>query len=53
VSARIDENGAKTEKLWLKHGSRDLTAKNLKDQGLKHKRKGIFVNSFELRRTAG
>jgi hypothetical protein len=24
VSARIDENGVKTKKLGLKHGSRDL-----------------------------
>ena len=29
VSARIDENGAKTKKLWLKHGSRGLYAKIL------------------------
>jgi hypothetical protein len=24
MGARIDENGVKTEKLWLKHGSRGL-----------------------------
>ena len=34
MSARIDENGAKTEKLWLKHGSRGLFVKVLKEQGL-------------------
>ena len=33
VSARIDENGVKTEKLWLKQGSRDLFIKELKDKG--------------------
>ena len=33
VSARIDENGVKTEKLWLKQGSRGLTAKVLKEKG--------------------
>ena len=27
VSARIDENGAKTKKIWLKQGSRDLFVK--------------------------
>ena len=27
MSARIDENGVKTEKLWLKQGSKDLFAK--------------------------
>jgi hypothetical protein len=30
VSARIDENGVKTEKLWLKHDSRGLFVKDLK-----------------------
>ena len=34
MSARIDENGAKTEKLWLKHGSMGLFVKVLKEQGL-------------------
>ena len=33
MSARIDENGAKTKKLWLKHGSRSLFVKVLKEQG--------------------
>jgi hypothetical protein len=30
VSARIDENGVKTEKLWLKHDSRSLFVEDLK-----------------------
>jgi hypothetical protein len=34
VSARIDENGVKTEKLWLKHDFRGLFVKNLKLEGL-------------------
>jgi len=34
VGARIDENGAKMEKLWLKLGSRGLFAKDLKEKGL-------------------
>jgi hypothetical protein len=34
VSARINENGVKTEKLWLKHGSRGLFVKDLKIKGL-------------------
>ena len=34
MSARIDENRAKTKKLWLKHGSRGLFVKVLKEQGL-------------------
>ena len=34
VSARIDENGAKTKKLWLKHGSRDLSVIDLKENWL-------------------
>jgi hypothetical protein len=29
VSVRIDENGVKTEKLWLKHDSRGLFVKDL------------------------
>ena len=33
MSARIDENGVKTKKLWLKQGSRGLTAKVLKEKG--------------------
>jgi hypothetical protein len=34
VSARIDENEVKTEKLWLKHDSRALFVKHLKLEGL-------------------
>ena len=34
MSARIDENGVKTKKLWLKQGSRGLFAKDLKEKGL-------------------
>jgi hypothetical protein len=34
VSARIDENGVKTEKLGLKHDSRGLFVKDLKLEGL-------------------
>jgi hypothetical protein len=33
VSARIDENGVKTEKLWLKHDSRGIFVENLKLEG--------------------
>jgi hypothetical protein len=34
MSERIDENGVKTEKLWLKHDSRGLFIEDLKLQGL-------------------
>jgi hypothetical protein len=34
VSARIDENGMKMEKLWLKHDSKGLFVKDLKLEGL-------------------
>jgi hypothetical protein len=34
MSARIDENRLKTEKLWLKHDSRGLYVENLKLEGL-------------------
>jgi hypothetical protein len=34
VSARIDENGVKTEKLGLKHDSKGLFEKDLKLEGL-------------------
>jgi hypothetical protein len=34
VSARIDENGVKMEKLGLKHDSRGLFVKGLKVEGL-------------------
>jgi hypothetical protein len=35
VSARINENGDRTEKLWLKHDSRGLFVKDLKLKGLR------------------
>ena len=34
MSARIDENRAKTKKLWLKQGSKDLFVRVLNFQGL-------------------
>jgi hypothetical protein len=34
VSARIDENGVKTEKLWLNYDSRGLLVKDLNLEGL-------------------
>jgi hypothetical protein len=34
VSARIDENGVKTEKLWLKYDSWGLFVEDLKLEGL-------------------
>jgi hypothetical protein len=34
VSTRIDENGVKTEKLWLKYDSRGLFVKDLNLEGL-------------------
>ena len=34
MSARIDENGAKTKKLWLKHCFRGLFMKKQSFQGL-------------------
>jgi hypothetical protein len=34
VSAGIDENGVKTEKLWLKHDSKGLFVGDLKLEGL-------------------
>ena len=40
VSARIGENGAKTEKLWLKQGSRGLFVKKQSFQGLDLKKPG-------------
>ena len=40
MSARIDENRAKTEKLWLKQGSKDLFARVLNFQGLALKKPG-------------
>ena len=41
MSARIDENGAKTNKLWLKQGSKDLFAIDLNIQGLASKKLGV------------
>ena len=40
MSAKIDENRAKTEKLWLKQGSKNLFAINLNFQGLALKKPG-------------
>ena len=40
VSARIDENGVKTWKIWLKQGSRGLFAKKQNFQGLDLKKPG-------------
>ena len=40
MSARIDENGVKTKKLWLKQGSKGLFAKDLNFQGLALKKPG-------------
>jgi hypothetical protein len=34
MSARINENGVKMEKLWLKYDSRGLFVKDLKLEGL-------------------
>ena len=40
MSARFDENGVKTKKLWLKQGSRGLFAKKQSFQGLDLKKPG-------------
>ena len=40
MSARIDENGAKTEKLWLKQGFRGLFVKKQSLKGLDIKKPG-------------
>ena len=40
MSARIDENGVKTKKLWLKQGSKDLFVIDLNLQGLALKKLG-------------
>ena len=40
MSARIDENRAKTKKLWLKHDSMDLFVIDLNFQGLPVKKLG-------------
>ena len=41
VSARIDENGAKTKKLWLKQCTGDLLVRVLNFQGLASKKSGL------------
>jgi hypothetical protein len=38
VSARIDENGVKTEKLGLKHDSKRVFVEDLKLKGLRPKK---------------
>ena len=40
MSVRIDENGTKTKKLWLKQGSKDLFATDLNFQELALKKPG-------------
>ena len=40
MSARIDENGVKTWKIWLKQGIRDLFVRVLNFQGLASKKLG-------------
>ena len=40
MSARIDENGVKTKKIWLKQGSRGLFVKKQSFQGLDLKKLG-------------
>ena len=40
MSTRIDENGVKKKKLWLKQGSKDLLAIDLNFQGLALKKPG-------------
>ena len=40
MSARIDENGVKTKKLWLKQCTRDLLVRVLNFQGLASKKLG-------------
>ena len=40
MSARIDENGVKTKKLWLKRGFRGLFVKKQSFQGLDLKKPG-------------
>ena len=40
MSARIDENGVKTKKLWLEQGTRDLFVRVLNFQGLDLKKTG-------------
>jgi hypothetical protein len=40
MSVKFDENGVKTEKLWLKHDSRGLFVEDLKLEGLWTKKPG-------------
>ena len=40
MSTRIDENGVKTKKLWLKQCNRDLLAIDLNFQGIALKKPG-------------
>ena len=40
MSVRIDENGVKMKKLWLKQGFRGLFVRVLKEQGLWVKKPG-------------
>ena len=40
MSTRIDENGARTKKLWPKQGFRGLFVKDLNFQGLDPKKTG-------------
>ena len=40
MSARIDENGVKTKKLWLKQSSKDLFVIDLNFQWLALKKRG-------------
>ena len=48
MSARIDENGVKMKKLWLKQSSKDLLAIDLNFQGLALKKPGTKTR-FNLR----
>ena len=41
MSARIDENGVKMKKLWLKQGSKDLYVKKQSFHGLDLKKPGV------------
>ena len=43
MSARIDENGVKTKKLWLKQGSRGLFVKKQGFQGLDLEKSGTKI----------
>ena len=43
MSARIEENGAKTKKLWLKRCTRDMFVRVLNFQGLASKKLGAKI----------